>query len=538
MIAPGSRSTPLALALVERPELNVEVFLDERTAAFAALGWSMSGRDPAIVLCTSGTAATHFHAAVVEADLSGVPLLVVTADRPVELRGIGAPQTIDQVGLYGTVTRLVVELDGDQGDWRAAADQAWAAATSPLRPGPVHLNIGLRDPLAAWHPHTDLPGPPDLPDPSPSPGPTWSRLIRPGRIKRDHVGGRGVAGVILAGEGVESPEAVGRLAAQMNWPVLADPRSRCRHLDQAVCAADSILRSPAVATALRPDVVVQLGMPPASKVVGQWIASSGAHVIAVSPAGLASDPYSVGAQQVHASVAEVCADLLDAAVAADPAWPGRWAAAERAAQAVIESSLDGDSPLTEISVARRLSRLPDGEALVVSSSMPIRDIEWFGAPGRGPRVYSNRGANGIDGVVATAIGVARRGQRTTVLLGDVALCHDASSLAMLAKRTIDLAIVVVDNDGGGIFSFLPQATAVAADRFEQLFGTPHGTDLVALAAAHGIAARTVISRTDLDRYLASGGVRMAVIPSTRQDNVAQHQSLNAAIAGAVQTASS
>ena len=526
MVAPGSRSTPLALALAERPEVRLAVFLDERSAAFAALGWSMSGGEPAMVLCTSGTAATHFHAAVVEAHQSGVPLLVVTADRPPELQGIGAPQTIEQTNLYGTAARWFVQLDGTDPDWREPATEAWhrALGTTDGRPGPIHLNLALRDPLTAVdltlgvrHHSSD----PDV----------WARPQLDSRFVDAPKAGealRHARGVILAGAGVDDPDAVGELSRRRGWPVLADPRSRCRHLAEAICASDSILRSP-LAAALRPELVVQLGMPPASKVVGQWIAASGAAVVAVSPVGLVSDPYSVGAEQVHAPIGAFCTAVVDGPV--DSQWLGSWIEAERLSQGAIDEAVAG--ALDEISVARRLSRLPADVALVVSSSMPVRDVEWFGAPGAGPLVYSNRGANGIDGVLATAIGVALRGVPTTVLLGDVALCHDASSLAMLARRAIDLAVVVIDNDGGGIFSFLPQASDVAAERFEQLFGTPHGTDLVALAAAHGVRATTVATPGELDQLLSGSGVRLGVVRSERAANVDRHRQLNDGIEAAL-----
>lgn len=550
MVAPGSRNTPLSLALTERAEIRVEMFVDERSAAFAALGWSLAGDDPAVVLCTSGTAATHFHAAVVEAHQSGVPLLVVTADRPPELHGVGAPQTIDQQLLYGGAVRDFVQLDAVD-DWAAAARSAWdrALGASDARPGPVHLNVALRDPLATWVPggladpaspsrgavEVESRGEPgDASDVARSVASTASPdadVSHPAvfPLRRD---GRPVRGVVLAGAGVDDPDALEAFAARAGWPILADPRSGCRHLAHAVCAADAILRADA-ARRLRPDVVVQLGMPPASKVIGQWIAASGAEVVAVSPVGLVSDPYLVGAHQVHELPSTFCtrhAEVVEAVPAEH--WWTPWARAEAAAQRVIDDDVAAH-PLSEIAVARRVSAGGAGEVVVVSSSMPVRDVEWFGVPGEGARVLSNRGANGIDGVVATAIGVAMRGRSTTVLLGDVALCHDASSLVMLARRSIDLAVVVVDNDGGGIFSFLPQAQAVPEGRFETLFGTPHGTDLVALARAHGITATSVSTPRDLDGVLAGRGVRLAVVVSDRVRNVADHARVHASIAAAV-----
>ncbi len=279
-------------------------------------------------------------------------------------------------------------------------------------------------------------------------------------------------------------------------------------------------------------------MAPASKALGQWLASApGCRHVAVSPYGLVSDPRLVGAVQVHAPLgafAEQAARQVRGA--AGTPWRARWLHAERTAQRIFDDQLGG--PISEPAVARLLSTLPPGRHLVVSSSMPVRDLEWFGAPGAGPVVHANRGANGIDGVLATAIGVALTGARTTVLIGDIALCHDASSLTALATRDLDLDIVVVDNNGGGIFSFLAQADALDGERFERLFGTPHGTDLVALAAAHGIPARTVTSLGELRAEVTGGrdapsGARLVRVASDRTANVADHRALNEAVGAAL-----
>src|SRR4051812_42014337 len=279
IVAPGSRSTPMALALAARTDVSIEIFHDERAASFAALGVALATGVPAALLCTSGTAATHFHAAVVEAHQSGVPMLVLTADRPPELHGVGAPQTIEQANLYGDAVRWFddpgVAADDDRTTWRCVASEAWRRSTGD-RPGPVHLNLPFREPLVG------VVG--DVPEPDAGEHVSPPLLVVDDLIElfdEPH-------GVIVAGNGVDDAPAVQSLAAATGWPVLADPLSGCQMLDAAVVRFDAILRHAAFADAYRPSVVVQMGMPPASKVLAQWLAGSGARHVAVSPVGLTS----------------------------------------------------------------------------------------------------------------------------------------------------------------------------------------------------------------------------------------------------------
>ncbi len=529
VIAPGSRSTPLALALANRPELRLHIFHDERSAAFCALGIGLASGRPSVVLCSSGTAAAHFHAAVIEADLSSVPMLVCTADRPPELRDVGAPQTIDQTRLYGPSVRWFhdpgVAADEASGSWRSLAGRAYSA-TVGTNPGPVHLNLPFREPLvggsgptppagAGRHSYPVVVGPLDLSALTPM-------------IDRQRRG-------IVAGRGVDDVAAVERLATLTGWPVLADPRSGCGALPQAVVAFDSILRSDDFARAHAPEVVVRLGEPPASKVLAQWITASGAIQVQVG-GGRVFDADHRAAHRFAGPVAPVV-DALTGGLrgAMGTTWFARWNRAEQRAHAAIDAELAEHPQLIDPAIARAVSRvIPAGGHLVVSSSMPIRDIEWFGI-GRGDiTVHSNRGANGIDGVIATATGVAvATGAPTFVLIGDVALLHDASSLTGLANRAVDLRVVVVDNDGGAIFSFLPQAGVVSSERFEQLYGTPHGVDLVGLASAHGLRAARVNNLAELTVAVDIGGPSVVVCPTDRSTTVAIHAALNAAVVRAV-----
>ena len=516
VVAPGSRSTPMALALAERSELHLHVVHDERSAAFVALGLGLDGV-PALLLCTSGTAAANFLPAVVEAGLSDVPMIVLTADRPEELRGVGAPQTIDQIDLYGK--HVVWSRDpgvpehAERSLWRELADDAMTHARS----GPVQLNLAFREPLLGTC------GP--LPDLIEQPRVVLSRRrfdVIPAGVDR-------ARGVILAGgRGGVDPADVVALHSATGWPIIADPISDMRHLAGVVTTADSLLRHEAFADAQLPDVIVRIGRPAASKVLAQWSAratANGAVLVQVGGPGVIDPDHNVAA---------VCSigSVLAVHVTADPAWGECWADAERTADEAIVAALAEFTELTEPGVARLVAdNFPGDTQLVVSSSMPVRDLEWFG--GKRARAHANRGANGIDGVVSTALGRALGGTPTVVLLGDLAFVHDSNALVALAARHADLRIVVVDNDGGGIFSFLPQATTLDGERFEQLFGTPLAIDIVALATSYGLEARTVQAADELVEQLAMPGPWVCRIPSNRRHNVEVHAALHAAVARAV-----
>ena len=547
-VAPGSRSTPLAIALESHPDVRVEMFIDERSAAFAALGSGQVTGLPAIALCTSGTAATHFHAAVVEAHLSAVPLIVCTADRPPEARDVGAPQTIDQTLLYGNAVRWfhdpgVASYDAAH-TWRALADHVVARSTGPV-PGPVHLNLPFREPLIGEVV--------DMPPTRAHDGP-WSghlhakallsdweiedlahRLVgRRGVIVAGHPGGGYVLGAYAAAATV--------LASVLDWPVLACPRSGVRvEGGNIVAHFDGIVRSEAARSELRPDVVLRLGAPPASKVLGQWIASIGAEQIVVHSPGTFLDPDHMVANHIEADVTNTVDRLCAVAAGlqaknAPPGgepfkWSRKWQSADELAERAIEARLNAISRLTDPHVARAIAS--SSRIAVVSSSMPIRDIEWFTSTGDGLLVYANRGANGIDGVIATAIGVASELGKATAYVGDVAFLHDLSSLAMLTARNIDLCIVVTDNDGGGIFSFLPQASVVPHGAFEKLFGTPHSSKIEMIAEGFGLNVVTPTSISELTAALAGSGTRVVVVRTDRNDNVKLHASLNADIVSAI-----
>lgn len=549
VVSPGSRSTPMALALAACSDLTVHIHHDERAAGFTALGLSLATGHPALVLTTSGTAAVELHPAIVEAHQAGAAMIAITADRPPELQRVGAPQTVDQLRLYGSAVRWFADPGVPEAaawaSWRSLGARAVAeAVTGTAGPGPVHLNLAFREPLVGTG--GELP-------PGRADGSAWHRT----EGRRTVVDRTGTArltalldverGVIVAGAGSGEVGTVLALARATGWPVLADPRSGARMPDPMVVGAfDAVLRHLSAAGALRPEVVLRLGAPPASKVLGQWLAASGARQVAVDAHGRWFDSGHDADHVLHADPTAVCHALahLVGGRPPDGDWPALWRDAEAAAQEAIDQVLVGHVEVTEPAVARSLlAALPDGSTLVVSSSMPVRDIEWYGVPRYGVRVLANRGANGIDGVVSTAVGVglaarsAGSGEATVALVGDVAFLHDSNALLGLVDRAIDLTIVVVDNDGGGIFSFLPQAGDLAADRFEQLFGTPHGVDLRVLAAAHGLVTVEPAGAAEVGPAIAAsvaaGGTRLVLVRTDRSANVTVHDEIHAAVASAL-----
>jgi 2-succinyl-5-enolpyruvyl-6-hydroxy-3-cyclohexene-1-carboxylate synthase len=550
VISPGSRSTPLALALADaadRGMLRLHVVHDERSAAFVALGAGVASGCAAILACTSGTAAAEYFPAVVEASHGLVPMLVCTADRPPELQGVGAPQTIDQRHLYGGFARAwvtpgVAEPD-EAGTWRGVAATAWAVAHGAT-PGPVQVNLPYREPLVG----TAGPVPARRPLPTMPHGASHADIDEPPArdLRRAASLLAGRRGVILAGGGARRADAaalaVAELAAALGWPVLADPRGGARVPGTGVVAtADALARDPEIAARLRPEAVLRVGAPPVSKVLGQWLAAGGAPQVVVTDAPVLVDPERRATLHLHGDTAATLrhlAGVVRLRAVPDGAWLAGWDAAEAAGRGAMARMLDDEQALSEPGAARTaLAAVPDGGWLVASSSMPVRDLEWYGAPRSGVRVHANRGVNGIDGVTSTAVGVALGAGRPVVLLtGDLAFVHDTNGLWELAARGVDLRIVVIDNRGGGIFSFLPQARELEAGRFERLFGTPHSADLEALARAHGVAARTVGSSRALRAALGAPGPSVTRVESERSANVARHEEIHREVASVARAA--
>jgi 2-succinyl-5-enolpyruvyl-6-hydroxy-3-cyclohexene-1-carboxylate synthase len=561
--SPGSRSAPLVVSLAREPRLRCYSHVDERCAGFFALGLAKADGVPVAVACTSGTAAAELLPAAIEAREARVPLLLLTADRPPELRDSGAGQAIDQLKLYGGAAKWFFEVGVDRAGpeqlrWiRTLACRAYWTALDG-RPGAVHLNFPLREPLVpdaalaaeelARADATARPGgapyvvrePPSL-----AAGPARERLAAAVAGAR--------RGVVVAGREERDPSA-GRLvadfAAAAGWPLLADPLSGARRGAAAIAHYDALLRDGGVGAEMRPDLVLRVGDLPVSKPLRGWLADLGATPqLALDPEAAWQDPASVLADSLALEPAAL-AGIAPVPPAGEEDWLARWRSAdERAAEAIL--GVLGDGGLSEPAVAAELGvLLPEEATLFVASSMPVRDVETFW-PVRAdpPRVLCNRGANGIDGTVSSAFGAAAAGGPVVALIGDVALAHDIGGLLAARRLGLALTIVLLDNGGGGIFDFLPVSRAPiarspapaqpdgAADLYDVHIATPTGLDFADAARLYGLAherADDVPSfRAALERALASGACGIVEVRGERERNVELHGAVWAAVSRAL-----
>ena len=553
-VAPGSRSTPLALALWRQPAIEVATIVDERSAAFFALGAAQATGTPTVLLSTSGTAAANFHPAICEADESGVPLIALTADRPPELRGIGAGQTIDQLKLYGSSVRWFCEVGTHEADdagllhHRSVACRAYAAARGEPRPGPVHLNCSWRDPLG--------------PEPRPEDVTAQDSLALEGRGERPltavpHPGGPAPSralvevmighardvprGLIVAGRQTDPAlaEPIAALARAAGYPILAEPTSQLRlgphDRSLVVSRYDAIVR--AGPEPLEPDLVLRFGDLPTSKVLRQWLEGlDDCRQLAVDDSFAWKEPtrrVDVIMRVDPGALAAMMAEGLTAPQ--DDEWARSWTAADSAATSAIDAELPALAEPTEPGVHALLGRLyADGDLVYTASSMPIRDQEAFLPSGPADvRFLCNRGANGIDGLVSSGIGAAAAsGRPTWILTGDLGLFHDSNGLATLRHADTPVRIVVFNNDGGGIFEFLPQAEQVERDEFEALLGTPLGIEPQRLAALHDTPYRRVERLDELEEAVRLE-TALIEVPVDRRANVEVHRRISDRVAEAL-----
>jgi 2-succinyl-5-enolpyruvyl-6-hydroxy-3-cyclohexene-1-carboxylate synthase len=560
VICPGSRSTPLAVALASHPDLRNWVLIDERAAAYFALGMARQLSAPVAVLSTSGTAATNFLPAVVEARLSRIPLLVLTADRPPELRDWGAAQTIDQIQLFGSHVKWFVDMPVPVADdalvRHARATAARAVQTARSDPaGPVHLNFPFREPLL----------PANL-QPSLSPRAIYERARKidpfiqgdlgrqfPATAAVDEIASkiaREARGIIVCGPGEAQglAAAAAALSEASGYPILADPLSGVRFgpHDRAgvIDAYDPFLRDEETAVSLQPELVIRVGAVPTSKPLQQFLQARPDRAQVVIDAGTPRDPSHLATRYINADAATTFAKLADRVAnlsrSADRQWLDAWRAVDQTTGAAIESALAHEEcPFEGRAVAEVAALLPEGATLVVGNSMPIRDVDAFvRGDWRRLRIVSNRGANGIDGIVSTALGAAAIADGPLVLIvGDLSFFHDLNGLFAAAKFGLDATIVVLNNDGGGIFSFLPQAEQLDAATFEALFGTPTGLDIGAAArlfgASHARPGNWDAFRHEICHSVRGHGLSAIELVTDRNHNVAQHRTVWAAVAEAL-----
>lgn len=556
VIAPGSRSAPLVLAF-HASGARTRVALDERAGAFFALGLAKASGRPVAIVTTSGTAAANLVPAAVEARHGRVPLVLLTADRPPELRDTGAPQTIDQVKLFGGIVRWFCEVGAPSGgpgllEYAASlGTRAAAEAWGPPR-GPVHLNFAFREPL--------IPEPEAMPDPArrgrairdgadgPDPAPPAGAAIeRLARLIRTHP-----RGLIVCGPDDPDPAfaaAVARLAAGAGYPVLADPASQVRFgphdRTRILDAYDAFLRSDAFAGREAPELLLQFGAPLTSKAYQRYSARHpGAVRVVVDPAGSPRDPTRLAREILHADgvlAASALADALAGTSAPGGEWSERFVAADRVARRALAAAVAaGEAPIEGALFAALVAALPPGSILYAGNSMPVRDLDTFAPASERPlRVLVNRGASGIDGLVSSALGAGAALDAPVVCVaGDLSFHHDLNALHLARGAGGRAAVILIHNDGGGIFSFLPVARH--GEIFEPYFGTPHGLDFEAAAALYGVSFSRARGAADAAEGAARAAeareTRIVQLRTDRERNREAHEAVTAAVLRAVEGA--
>jgi 2-succinyl-5-enolpyruvyl-6-hydroxy-3-cyclohexene-1-carboxylate synthase len=551
VICPGSRSTPLALALAGQPGMNCSFHIDERSAAFYALGHAKASGAPVALLCTSGTAGANFLPALAEAHHSRVPLIVMTADRPPELRTWGAAQTMEQRNLFAGFLRWFEEApcpSERDGETRYAAALAWRAvcAATGVPPGPVHLNLPFREPLVP----VEI-GPGGEPTHVDHSGRPWSPPADSAacQVVADELA-RVPRGVLLFGPDAFDAgmaPAAQSLAGALGWPVIADPASGLRAggatAANVIHGADLLLRDAATAGSLDPDLILRFGGQPTSASVNAWIARhAAARVWLVDEAAGFRDPQHRANRLLCAGNRQFCE--LAAAGLAPPSgtsdWLAAWQQADQSARAAAGAAMSAESAFLTPQLAATLwAQLPGGATLYVANSMAVRDIDAFAGPRpAGLRVLANRGVNGIDGLVSCALGAAAAGPGRTVLwCGDLAFLHDVAGLLAGQLQHADLTIVVSNDDGGGIFEYLPIARSAPRALFEQAFAMPHRANLGDVARGFGWQVARTDSAAAFGRALAralEGGRHVIEVPVNREANTNFHRAIAAKVGSALQ----
>ncbi len=566
VICPGSRSTPLAMAFAAQAGIRIWMHVDERSAAYFGLGMAKQLRQPVALLCTSGTAAANFMPAIVEAKLTHVPLLVLTADRPHELRDNGAPQSIDQNRLYGTYVKWFVEVALPEATnaalryIRTIAARA-AASAQAIPAGPVHLNFPFREPLT----------------PEPIPGPSL-----PPVAQRDHVAWQGRPnnapyveirevplgaptaatigylmdmvlgvrrGLIIIGPNDDPAlvEPVVRLACHLGYPILADPLSqlRCGDHDQVMVLSsyDAFLRIDSFIESAQPELILRFGAMPISKPLLLYLKRyASCPLVIIDGHGGWEEPTQLASELIHANPAALCQSLLTALDQHDKSeeiessvsqeWLTTWQDADKVTRQTLQNVIQDFNELFEGRVFTELGRLlPDGTTLYAGNSMPVRDLDtFFWCSENRIRIMGNRGASGIDGVVSSALGAsagAGQNEPTVLVLGDLSFFHDLNGLLAARLYQLNLTVVLINNDGGGIFSFLPQRAY--PEHFEQLFGTPTGLDFRLAVQMYGGQFQKVDTweqfRKTVSRGLNTGGLHVIEVPTERTSNVKMHRQL-------------
>ncbi|KAF0816385.1 MULTISPECIES: 2-succinyl-5-enolpyruvyl-6-hydroxy-3-cyclohexene-1-carboxylic-acid synthase [unclassified Cytobacillus] len=541
VVSPGSRSTPMAMVMAEHPELRVHIHVDERSAAFFALGLAKASKKPAALLCTSGTAAANYYPAIVEARYSRVPLIVLTADRPHELRDVGAPQAIDQIHLYGNNVKWFVEMAPPEKSEEmlryaraVCARAASAAMSSPA--GPVHLNFPFREPLV---PHLDRADLFELSERTEGyVNIQGGKLSLPIEEYKElaEVLNSAKRGIIICGQLEKSgfPDAVIRLAEKLNFPVIADPLSQLRsgHHDGSfiIDTYDTFLKIDDAKKALKPDVIIRFGAMPVSKPLSIFMKeNSSARQIIVDGGGGWRDPALISTEMIHCDELQFCESVFPYLITPNnDEFFALWKKINDLTRLKL-ADIKQVEQLSEGKLFYQLAEiLPEGSTLFVGNSMPIRDLDtFFHVNQKGIRVMANRGANGIDGTVSTALGAGMSSKPLYLVLGDLTFFHDLNGLIASKQYGIDINILLINNNGGGIFSFLPQANF--PNNFEKLFGTPLDLDFSHAIKMFGGEYDLI---TDWEHFLSAfkrnldrPGLKVMEITTNRERNLTEHREL-------------
>ena len=540
IICPGSRSTPLAVAFAQQvPEIEAISILDERSAAFFALGQAQATGRPVVLVCTSGTAGANFYSAVIEASYSRVPLLVLTTDRPPELRDCHSGQTVDQLRLYGNYPNWQTELALPSADLgmlaylRQMVIHSWERAQTPTK-GPVHLNIPFRDPLAPVPDGTDLSylqsqfqpedffagianpfSMPHAPFPIPK---EWKECDR----------GIIIAGVAQPQQPEEYCRAIAHLSQTLKWPVLAEGLSPVRNYAELnpylISTYDLILRNQQLAKQLAPEMVIQVGEMPTSKELRNWIDATQPRRWVIDPSDQNLDPLHGRTTHLRISVEDIKVEERNLSFSSD--YVHKWCDAEAKVRLAVDQTMGKIDEIIESKAAWLISQiLPPGTPLFIANSMPVRDVEYFWKPNNlGVRSHFNRGANGIDGTLSTALGIAHRQQSSVMLTGDLALLHDTNGFLIRNKFVGHLTIVLINNNGGGIFEMLP--IAKFDPPFEEFFGTPQDIDFAQLCATYNVQHEFITSWQQLQQRLnplPTTGIRVLELQTNRKKDAKWRQ---------------
>ena len=519
VFSPGSRSTTLAMLFQSHGGFQTYMNIDERSAGFMALGIGKAHGEPAVLVCTSGSALTHYGPAVVEAKHGGIPMIILSADRPYTLQNVGAPQTIDQQKYFGTAVNYYEELSVPSESHyytypRQVARRAYLYAKNH-KEGPVHINVPLFEPLV---PERDS---------------SYFRMGRSDKVFRlvtedtIHELGPVLEGkkvLVLGGPSITQPREVMEFANAIGAVVIGDPLSNLRKFEEAISTYDSVLVHESMKEQLRPDVVIQLGQIPVSKRIQQWMAAlDGIEYIEVSPTADSLNPSLTTTIHVMASIDVFLHHFT--AIQAGRQYCTMWQQIEANSRHQLDAVGEEPNLFEGRTIHMLQAQMPADGQILVANSMSIRDMDYYWASGRSTAtVYGNRGTNGIDGTVSTALGLSTNGKPTVMVTGDLSFFHDLNGLAIGKTHGMNLTIILHNNDGGGIFQYLPQK---GTDDFDYLFNTPQGIDYSGLATMYGLDYVKVATNAELKEamhtYIGREGIHIIEIPTSKEGSRELHK---------------